>query len=472
MSQIQYSNKKLTKTQNELLNSMSIKYDVVKNEIDSKLNNLIKILLNELTSFFENVEELSKERKKFKEYENIQKENETLTSKLKEKTLNEQKLKSNIESLQREIGFLKNDNKNKNIEKNNLSASRNITNKSFLRKHVKGKSEIINNKLVNTLNHTMYKTKANIFENTTYKTKANIFESSKQNKTKKFVPNTAMKNFQSKKMRDNNSNDKYKTNKTFAFIEKKDILNSSNQNEKIIKKIKKYGENRMNEKIKKIVGIKYINRNKFKKKLNAFSNTSSHTKQNSFDIKEENEEKILKTERKGKETIEEYIKKVRIPEHIGDNIKKEEKKEIKENIKEKEEIKNIKEEKEVNEDIKEEGGIKDIKEEEGIQNTNEEKEKDIKEEKDINEEKNIKEEKNVKEEKDINMENEKNIKEEKNLKEEKEKDLNIEKEEKDINEEKKINLDDEKKDILTDKEEKKEEEKKKDNNNNEKEIKN
>ena len=73
-----------------------------------------------------------------------------------------------------------------------------------------------------------------------------------------------MKNFQSKKMRDNNSNDKYKTNKTFAFIEKKDILNSSNQNEKIIKKIKKYGENRMNEKIKKFFiqlnfGLNYCN---------------------------------------------------------------------------------------------------------------------------------------------------------------------------------------------------------------------
>ena len=116
MIQLQYYNGKLKKTQiDNILNNFNIKYTTFKNEIESKVNNLLKLFLNDIKSFIENIEEISKERKKLKEFDNLKKQQEILSLKLKEKTMNEGKLLLNIESLKKEIIYLKNE-KHKSIE--------------------------------------------------------------------------------------------------------------------------------------------------------------------------------------------------------------------------------------------------------------------------------------------------------------------------------------------------------------------
>ena len=114
MLQLQYYNAKLSKKQiDSILNNFNIKYSTIKNEIDAKMNNLLKLFMEDILSFLENIEEISKERKKIKEFENIKREYDLLSLKYKEKTLNERKLENNIESLQKEITFLKNENQEK-----------------------------------------------------------------------------------------------------------------------------------------------------------------------------------------------------------------------------------------------------------------------------------------------------------------------------------------------------------------------
>ena len=253
MLQQHFNNKKFTKNQIETINNMHVKYTNVKNEIDIKITDLINLFLNDLSSFFENIEEASKERKKTKDYDSLKREYDTLSLKLKEKSLNEQKLKNNIELLQNEIASLKLENKikAKNITKEHysLTASRNPPFKSFIKRHhAKGKSEILNPSLDNTMS------KNNTLNNTLNNTRTNIFESSNKKKVKKIIPYTSIK----QRFHETNSIEKHRTNKTLTLTEAKDVLNISNQNDKIIERIKKYEENRMNAQIKKIQELKTI----------------------------------------------------------------------------------------------------------------------------------------------------------------------------------------------------------------------
>ena len=118
MLQFQYYNTKLTKKQiDNILNNFNIKYTTVKNEIDSKINNLLKLFMDDILSFLDNIEEISKELKKIKEFDNIKREYELLSQKFKEKTLNVHKLENDIQSLQKEIAYLRNENKNKDKDK-------------------------------------------------------------------------------------------------------------------------------------------------------------------------------------------------------------------------------------------------------------------------------------------------------------------------------------------------------------------
>ena len=145
MSKPEYDKKNLAYDQIEILDTISLKWESVKNEINENLTNLIKILLDNLSSFFE---------RKFRDYENIKKENDILNSKLKLKTLIEQKLKANIESLQKEINLLKNQNtENNNYQSAELSIDSNILKsnsnnniyKSLLKQHIKNNNyEVIN----------------------------------------------------------------------------------------------------------------------------------------------------------------------------------------------------------------------------------------------------------------------------------------------------------------------------------------
>ena len=71
MLQLQYYNKGLSKTQIEqIIKNYNLKYTTLTNEINLKLNSIIKTVLNDITPFLENIEYLSKQAKQLKEFEN------------------------------------------------------------------------------------------------------------------------------------------------------------------------------------------------------------------------------------------------------------------------------------------------------------------------------------------------------------------------------------------------------------------
>ena len=103
MLQNQYYNSKLTKDHIEkILTNYSIKYNTMKNEIDAKFNSMIKLFINDIKAFLENIEDISKERKKIKEAENHEMEIALLKSKLEEKNKNERHLRMELELLTKE----------------------------------------------------------------------------------------------------------------------------------------------------------------------------------------------------------------------------------------------------------------------------------------------------------------------------------------------------------------------------------
>ena len=108
MLQSQYYNHKLTKNHIEkILTNYNIKYNTMKNEIDAKFNSMIKLFVNDIRAFLENIEEINNERKRIKDAENNQIEISILKSKLEEKSLNEIKLLNEIDFLTKENYSLK-----------------------------------------------------------------------------------------------------------------------------------------------------------------------------------------------------------------------------------------------------------------------------------------------------------------------------------------------------------------------------
>ena len=108
MLQIQYYNKGLSKKQIEqIIKNYNLKYTTLTNEINLKLNSIIKTVLNDITPFLENIEYLSKQAKQLKEIENAKNRIDTLEAKLKEKALLEKELQNNITYLKQEINELK-----------------------------------------------------------------------------------------------------------------------------------------------------------------------------------------------------------------------------------------------------------------------------------------------------------------------------------------------------------------------------
>ena len=74
----------------------------MKNEIDAKFNSMIKLFINDIKAFLENIEEISTERKKIKEAENKELELAILKNKLEEKNRTENALRNQVELLTKE----------------------------------------------------------------------------------------------------------------------------------------------------------------------------------------------------------------------------------------------------------------------------------------------------------------------------------------------------------------------------------
>ena len=155
MFQNQYYNRQLTHDHIEkILANYNIKYNTMKNEIDAKFNSMIKLFINDIKAFLENIEEISNERKKIKEAENQEIEMAILKNKIEEKNKNENKLKYELELLKKENENLKKrinikeqviKNKNMNVDhsSNNIRIkTESNANKNKYKKFTTGKNNI------------------------------------------------------------------------------------------------------------------------------------------------------------------------------------------------------------------------------------------------------------------------------------------------------------------------------------------
>ena len=297
MLQLQYYNTKLTKTHIDgILNNYNIKYKTEKREIEAKLDNLIKIVMGDILSFLENIEEISKERKKIKEFENLQKEYDILSSKMKEKTLNEHQLESEIESLQKEILFLKNENKNqvyKKIEMKTPSTAKSKTPRKIFdnKKHVKMKSDYLTNKTF--MNDS---SKINVLAKR--KKNSSKYNSKKKNTSKNNVKNISLSVTRRKigKKTNDNNKDEMSHSPDLVAINRKKILNNSNKIDKTIEKIKKYTINKNNERIRKIQNFKFIKKNNKLKRIYKNNDSEVNNLGNNLTEYKKNSQAIRKKE--------------------------------------------------------------------------------------------------------------------------------------------------------------------------------
>ena len=154
MLQLQYLNTKLKKTHIEqILSNYNIKYTTMKKEIENKIDIMIKAFNQDISSYLNNMEEISEQKQKIKSLEYSQSELETIREQLKDKIHELTKLKRELELLKNENKRLKNKKKNFNNSKrkrafsplyteNNLFYSNNISFNST-KKKLKGTKSII-----------------------------------------------------------------------------------------------------------------------------------------------------------------------------------------------------------------------------------------------------------------------------------------------------------------------------------------
>ena len=108
MLQLQYFNTKLkNKHINNILDNYKLKYSGIKNILDSKINELIKLFLNDISNFLEKSDEIANSNKKLKNYEKMKNELDSIRNQLKLKIYNEQKIRNELELLNQENSLLK-----------------------------------------------------------------------------------------------------------------------------------------------------------------------------------------------------------------------------------------------------------------------------------------------------------------------------------------------------------------------------
>ena len=172
MLQSQYFNSKLTKDQiDKILLNYNIKYNTMKNEIDAKFNTMIKLFINDIRPFLENIEEIVSERKKLKDLENREREIEILRGELNEKINNEHKMKYDLDTLKKENSDLRTKikNKRKNVTfKLNKSKEKNYSDSNKNGVKIEGSKSFLKSpyKTFSRINSIHNKPKKNIYKKT------------------------------------------------------------------------------------------------------------------------------------------------------------------------------------------------------------------------------------------------------------------------------------------------------------------
>ena len=108
--QKQYLNTRLTKDHiDKILSNYNIKYMTMKNEIDNKINLMIKAFNQDIYSFLNKFVEIAEQKQKLKAYEHYQSELVSVREELKDKIHELTRLKREIDLLKIENNKLKND---------------------------------------------------------------------------------------------------------------------------------------------------------------------------------------------------------------------------------------------------------------------------------------------------------------------------------------------------------------------------
>ena len=108
MIQLQYYNSILKKNHiNQILDNYKLKYSLVVKEIESKVNKMMKLFLEDILIFLENIEEVADQKQKINEYDKNKRELDMMRIKLENKAYNENKLKNDIDLLLQENNILK-----------------------------------------------------------------------------------------------------------------------------------------------------------------------------------------------------------------------------------------------------------------------------------------------------------------------------------------------------------------------------
>ena len=149
MLQSQYYNSKLNNKQiNNILDNYKLKYSGITNEIESKINDMIKLFLKDILGFLENIEEIANKKKKLNNYEKMKNELDSIKYQLKLKTYNEHKTKNELDLLSQENSLLKVKIKSLNQKILNLNNNINNNEKSpLMRNNNKLSSKIITSDL-------------------------------------------------------------------------------------------------------------------------------------------------------------------------------------------------------------------------------------------------------------------------------------------------------------------------------------
>ncbi len=286
MLQLQYITRLKNKHINSILDNYKLKYSGMKNEIDTKVNELIKLFLKDILSFLENLEQTATNKKKLNNYDKMKTELESIRNQLKIKTYNEHKAKNELDLLTQENSLLKVKIKSLNQKilnlSNNINNSNNnlynLRNKSpfWFRKTVKNKTFMtpridIKGNLHNTsgaiLNYTKKKTSS--VDNTKMRTENdndnyNLEFSSSNIKNSLTMKNNRKPNLKLRRKSLVNNDRKDRINIKLSLKKQKNDNNNINDN-----------TNPINQKKKKINFNKFVNN-----RANNNSNNANNTTKN------------------------------------------------------------------------------------------------------------------------------------------------------------------------------------------------
>ena len=242
MLRLQYYNSVVKNNHiNKILNNYKLKYSRIVNEIESKVNEMMKLYLKDILAFLENIEEVAQQKQKISEFDKNKRELEFVKQKLKDKTQNDNKLKTDFELLQQEntllklkinslnqkILFLKNNNLNNSLN-SSISQEKNISNK-FNRSMPKMNNSTIIPNVSKSSSSIVLNTTSILEEENSIKSTLNLNKTTKNNlkceKNLKIIDKSKLSN------KNNNQNKKsFNANK---FIKNKVVKSTKSSNKDI-----------------------------------------------------------------------------------------------------------------------------------------------------------------------------------------------------------------------------------------------